>query len=249
LLEWVNKLHPIEDTQFCTEATGSYHYNLAEFLYNAGLIVSVINPLQIKRFRESKLVRQKTDKSDALVIASFCEQNNPIIWKPKTRETMELTQVNHHINNLKKDLISWKNRLEKNIVVFEVKDSILKKIEELEKEIKIFEEKAKQIINNHQNLSESYRNLTGITGVGERMATTISSEIPDVSNFQNAGQYAAYVGITPSHFQSETSVFQSGTSVRGKSHISRIGNQCVRKTLFMAALVVKQHNKYWGCPR
>jgi transposase len=47
------------------------------------------------------------------------------------------------------------------------------------------------------------------------------------------------LGITPSHFQ-------SGTSVKGKSHISRLGSSKIRKTLYMSALVVKNHNSHFA---
>ena len=59
------------------EATGHYSEPIAEFLYNAGYRVSVVNPFPIKAFRMSKMIRQKTDRSDSEVIARFCLQNNP----------------------------------------------------------------------------------------------------------------------------------------------------------------------------
>ncbi len=47
------------------EATGYYHYRLAQFLYKNGAEVSVVNPLSVKRFIQMKLAKVKTDKSDA----------------------------------------------------------------------------------------------------------------------------------------------------------------------------------------
>ena len=47
------------------EATGYYHYLLAQFLYGSGIRVSVVNPLSVKRFVQMKLAKVKTDKSDA----------------------------------------------------------------------------------------------------------------------------------------------------------------------------------------
>jgi len=69
------------------------------------------------------------------------------------------------------------------------------------------------------------------------MAQTIVSEMPDVTNFHTAKQFAAYVGVTPSHFQ-------SGSSVKGKSHISKLSSSKIRNVLYMSALVVKNHNQY-----
>ena len=53
------------------EATGNYSNNIAEFLYNNGHEVHVVNPVCIKAFAKSKLIRTKTDAVDALVIAQY----------------------------------------------------------------------------------------------------------------------------------------------------------------------------------
>ena len=53
------------------EATGYYHYRLAQFLYKNGVMVSVVNPLSIKRFIQMKLAKVKTDKSDAKAICEY----------------------------------------------------------------------------------------------------------------------------------------------------------------------------------
>ena len=46
---------------------------------------------------------------------------------------------------------------------------------------------------------------------------------------------AAYAGLNPSHHT-------SGTSVKGKSHLSKMGNAEIRKALYMPALVAMKHN-------
>ena len=61
----------------CLEATGQYGEAVAEYLYQIGYQVSVVNPARIKRYGESKLHRNKTDKADAALIAEFCQKENP----------------------------------------------------------------------------------------------------------------------------------------------------------------------------
>jgi len=53
------------------EAMGYYHYRLARFLYKNNVVVSVVNPLSVKRFIQMKLAKVKTDKSDARQSASM----------------------------------------------------------------------------------------------------------------------------------------------------------------------------------
>jgi hypothetical protein len=63
--------------------------------------------------------------------------------------------------------------------------------------------------------------------------------MPDVNLFENVKQFAAFIGVTPFHFL-------SGTSVKGESYITRPGSPKIRKTLYMSALVVKNHNPHFA---
>ncbi|WP_230408759.1 IS110 family transposase, partial [Undibacterium flavidum] len=55
----------------CMEATGIYWEAVAHYFAEQKFPVSVINPAQIKAFGASRLVRTKTDKVDAQLIAEF----------------------------------------------------------------------------------------------------------------------------------------------------------------------------------
>ena len=57
------------------EATGYYHYRLAQYLFKQGVLVSVVNPLSVKRFIQMKLAKVKTDKSDAKAICEYGQMN------------------------------------------------------------------------------------------------------------------------------------------------------------------------------
>jgi transposase len=72
--------------------------------------------------------------------------------------------------------------------------------------------------------------------VGLGTACCILAEAPTPENFNNAKQYAAFFGVTPRHFE-------SGSSVKKGSHLSKIGSRHARKTLFMASVSVKNHNE------
>lgn len=50
------------------EATGCYHFRLAYYLQENSSLVSVENPLSVKRFIQMKLSKIKTDKSDSKMI-------------------------------------------------------------------------------------------------------------------------------------------------------------------------------------
>ncbi len=108
---WIS-LNNTDDPHFCLESTGCYSEGVAEFFYKLGLKVSVVNLLQIKAFRNTKLIRQKTDSVDVQVISEFCLLNNPTLWKSKSSEQKELHNINVRISALKAEANRASNALE-----------------------------------------------------------------------------------------------------------------------------------------
>ncbi|MBN6742918.1 transposase [Acidithiobacillus sp. MC6.1] len=64
------------------ETTGVYGRDLAHFLVQQRLLVSVVNPAQIHAFGRTELNRAKTDKADARLIARYCQMRRPAPWAP-----------------------------------------------------------------------------------------------------------------------------------------------------------------------
>ena len=237
LRNWISK-NNIKNPHICMESTGCYSEGVAEFFHELGFKVSVVNPLRIKAFRNSKLIRQKTDSVDAQVIAEFCLLNNPAPWTPTSPERKELHNINVRISALKAEVNRSSNALENENLSKLIQKSIHDEIKFLKKQVALLEDEAQKIINSNQHLKEQFDRITEIKGVGEKLALAIIADMPDVSNFQKSGQFSAFAGVSPAHFQ-------SGSSVRGKSHISRLGSKSIRKVLYMSALVVKNRNPYF----
>ena len=62
------------------EATGYYHYRLAQYLYEHGHCVSVVNPLSVMRFIQMKLSKVKTHKSDARAIREYAQVHEVLLY-------------------------------------------------------------------------------------------------------------------------------------------------------------------------
>jgi len=75
------------------EATGYYHYCLAQYLYQQGYMVSVVNPLSVKHFIEMKLSKIKTDKSDAKAICEYAVMNEVPLYTAKDKSQAECLQL------------------------------------------------------------------------------------------------------------------------------------------------------------
>ena len=94
------------------EASGVYYLNLAVFLHQQGVTVSVANPLSVRRFCQIQLVRTKTDKKDAAMIASYGEMVQPKIWHPEEKHIMEMRDILTALEGFEKQITIMRKQLE-----------------------------------------------------------------------------------------------------------------------------------------
>ena len=118
----------------CMEATGTYWEAVAEHLAaRPDCRVSVINPAQIKAFGASQLIRSKTDKVDAKLIAQFCAERRPDPWVPATPAEQALRALVLRLDALQSMRIQESNRLE--VARPTVRDGIVSHLKWLDEEI------------------------------------------------------------------------------------------------------------------
>jgi transposase len=225
--------HGAERVHACLEATGTYGDALAAHLYHAGHIVSLVNPARIKGFGQSELSRTKTDKADAQLIARFCSAMQPAPWQPPSPEVKELQALVRRLEALNDMLDQERNRLD--TADGSVRNSIMRVIAHLEQESKATRTLIHDHIDHHPHLRGKRDLLESIPGIGPGTSAMILAEFGDVSRFHDAGQMASFCGLTPRHRQ-------SGSSVRGRSMISKTGSSRIRKALFMPALTAMRYN-------
>ncbi len=231
LIAWTQKL-PGDQCHYCMESTGKYGDALALFLYNATHTVSIVNPAKIKHFMQSQLSRNKTDSVDSKFIRYYTELFSPAAWSPLPSETQELQALVKRRDSLKNMLLQEGNRLE-NVEVI-IKKSIDDHIDYLKKEIKATEEKIEQHINNYAALKKNAELLKSIPGIGEVTTSKALAFFGNVTQFDNAKQVAAFIGLNPQHAQSGTSL--------NYCHISKTGDAELRKMFYMPALVAIQRD-------
>jgi prevent-host-death family protein len=99
-------------TRVCMEATGPYSEAVATTLCDAGWFVSVVNPSRVKGFAQSEMVRNKTDKADAALLARFEQAMKPEAWIPPAQEVRELRALVDRLQALKEMQQQEANRLE-----------------------------------------------------------------------------------------------------------------------------------------
>lgn len=220
----------------CMEATGVYWEAVAQYLSEADMRVSVINPAQIKAFGASRLVRTKTDKVDAQLIAEFCFERAPEIWIAPSPAEQELRAMVLRLDALQNMRTQESNRLE--VARDTVKSDIEKHIDWLEVEIKTLAKRIKDHTKNDPDLKDKEALLNSIPGLGERTIAIILSYYADLARFKNARQATAFAGLDPRHHE-------SGTSVKAKPRMSKVGHTFIRKALYMPAMVTL-YKTDWG---
>jgi len=228
LVIWLNS-HQAGSLHVCLEATGSYGEALALYLFDAGYRVSVVNPAAVKAFAASRLTRTKTDKVDAELIARFCLVHEPQAWQPPAPAVRELQALVRRLESLIEMRVSEENRLSSGVSIEAVRDSLEEHIAYLVAEIKQTELLIREHINNHPNLKQKSDLLDSIPGIGATTAARLLAEITDFTQYQSARQVAAYAGLVPRERR-------SGSSVRGRTCLSKIGNARLRKALYFPAM-------------
>lgn len=221
-----NKVHA------CMEATGTYGEALSLYLADQGHMVSVVNPVRIKGFGISMMQRNKTDKSDARVIARFCEAMTPSAWTPPSQEMRDLRALVRRLHALQEMYQAEQNRLY--VAPERVKSDIEEHLAQLELKIKKIKDEIRQHLDDHPDLRDQRDLLDSIPGVGEAMINSILSLFIRVQDFGSAREFASHIGVSPK-------VRQSG-KWQGKTKMCKTGDARLRKALYMPAVVSLRHN-------
>jgi transposase len=228
LSDWLRR-QGIKRVHACLEATGTYGDSLATYLHGQEHVVSIVNPAAIKAYAQSHLSRTKTDRVDAALIAGFCGERRPPAWHPLEREAQELQALVRRLDSLVEMRTAEENRLSSGITVEAVRASVEELIAHLSEQIKRTEALIREHINNHPGLRRQRELLDTIPGIGETTAAALLAEVPDFSQYRSARQVAAFAGLVPRERQ-------SGSSVRGRVRLSKIGNSRLRKALYFPAI-------------
>lgn len=238
LIDWLGRSKvPLAGMHVCMEATGVYYEALAFALHDAGLQVSVVNPACIKGFAQTENLRNKNDAVDAALIARYCSRMTPAVWTPPPLEQRQLRAWTVRVDALKDIRQQEQNRLEAHTVsgMAEVAAHVSEHISWLDAEIKKLEHDIDDHIDRHPGLKKDAELIESIPGIGATTVAKVLGHIGDVRRFASAKAFAAFLGVTP---RQRT----SGSSVRGRTMMSRTGHTSMRAALYMPAIVAKRHN-------
>lgn len=220
------------------EASGPYYLKLATFLHDKKVEVSVINPLVIRRFSQMRMMRAKTDKKDAVMIAEYGKTETPKIWEPEESYVLELKQMQAYVEQMNKSrtgFIRQQEAFKQNPVkCLTMNKSIAKMVNTIAKEIASMEIKMEGLVRKHHQ--KLFDQMQSIPGLGKKTSMQLIVLSGGFTKFENAKQLSSYVGLSPR-------IFESGTSVKGKAKICKMGMGRVRAMLYVCAWTAKKCNK------
>lgn len=227
LSDWLKQRGAIACHVAC-EATGTYWEGVSLWLHERGHVVSVLNPAQVHAYAQSHLSRTKTDRQDAKLIVQFCAERCPPAWTPPPAQERELLALVRDLQALQAMRIAESNRLPTAHV--SIQPRIERHLAFLDAEMETMLKRIKDHIRNHPDLKQRRDLLDSIPALGDKTIPWLLAYLSDGQRFAGSKQAVAFAGLNPRHWE-------SGSSVKGKSRISKIGQSDLRHALYMPAMV------------
>lgn len=228
------------DVHVCMEATGVYHEQLALFLHDHEVAVSVVNPLLVKKFVESEGVRSKTDSADAKALARYADRTQPELWQAPSPGVRKLQALVARLETLKEMRQAEANRLD--VAHDAVRPSLLEVISQLDAGIEELRRQIRQTIDDDPDLSARRGLLETIPGLGDKTIPQLLAYIGRPERFKSVKALIAYAGLAPL-------IQQSGTSLNKKRGTHPLGKDALRRALYFPAMVAGKHNpviaRFW----
>jgi transposase len=225
-------------TQCVMESTGTYHLHLATFLHEREIDVSVVNPLAVKRFSQALMLRTKTDRADSLLLVEYGERITPPLWKVPEDGYVKIRQLMWLSEQLTQQEVAMSNQLEAlhHSVVQDpfVMTTLEKRICQVKVDRKDAERRMEALAVALEK--ESFTHLTGIPGIGRKTAVVLLAVSGGMKEFESSKQLSSYFGLCPR-------ICDSGSSVKGKARICKMGMSSIRKLLYLCSLSAIRCNR------
>lgn len=243
LMAWIRKQKiNTADTMIVMEHTGLYSYRLEQFLHGKEISFTKVSALAIKR--SMGLVRGKNDKVDAIRIARYgSEKKDSLVGQRPVDKALERLQMlhttrDHLVRNRAGIIRSVKEYrdscgLKKDDIIMRSQCNMIKAYD---REIRKLDDDIAAILQSEATLRQNDQLLQSITSVGKVVSVAAIIKTGNFTKFTDARKFASYCGTAP--FENT-----SGTSIRGKTKVSKLRDKQMNRLLDMAAKSAIQYDK------
>lgn len=214
----------------CMEHTGIYGFDFCLFLEENHMDYNMSSPVHVSRSLGFK--RGKNDRIDSFRLSWYCYtfRDSLPLHQMKESTVIGLRDLMNEHKLYVRQLSTHKAYLtehQKRSSSPAYERSSASKLY-FEKQIAAIEKQLEELICSDQAFYTNYKLLTSIKGIGIINALNAIVLTNNFNSFQNARQYACYLGIAP--FEHE-----SGSSIRGRTRVSRAGAKQQKADLSQAA--------------
>lgn len=224
---------------FLMEATGVYYENLAHHLYKIKKTVHVVLPNTSKHYFSSLNIKTKTDMVDARILSQFGAERIHKPWSPPPTALLQLRNLTRYYVQLQEQKTALGNIKHSKDCSHDIQSFIIKSnkglITEIDKQIAKCLAEIKRLIELDKELKRRINKLSTIKGIGLITMVTILAETMGFEQFSSAKQLVSYAGY-------DVVQRESGTSIKGKTRISKKGNRYIRNALYFPAMVACRYN-------
>ena len=222
---------------FVMESTGVYQLPFCFFLESKKARYSVVNALQIKRYIQMKLERNKTDKKDAFHICMYGVDHGARRNIINSHLYFECRAINNAIETITTEITSFKNKLHA-LSKLDIDSKVIvtgykKILRELQAELKKFEVELYKKLEAWQ--PALVKQVRSVVGIGKRATAILIVATQGFKHTETYQQLISYAGLSPREYS-------SGSNIRGKVRICKQGGSLMRHTLYMCALNAKETN-------
>jgi len=184
------------------------------------------------------LERNKTDRKDAKWLFRFGMEREATMWQIPAETGLKCTQLMALLDLYTRQLTMIHNQLHALEQVPVLCKEAVKSLEttkrHLQKEVKRLEAQLELYLEHWQ--AKQLKNVASIPGLGKRAVALLIVYTDGFTKINNYRQLIALAGLAPREHT-------SGTTIRGKKGICKMGNGHLRNVLYMCSLSAIRHNK------
>lgn len=226
-----------ERVQWVVEPTGGYELPLVTFAHDQNWSISLPNPRQVRQWAQGTGHRAKTDRQAAWLLARFGAAQQPTPHRPLALEVSELDSLLQRRQDLEQMIQQEKNRLGALEARPGIAAPVITNLEQVLQALQDALQAVEQSIADHQqqytHLQDDAQRLLALPGIGRKVVLPLLVQLHRWQTL-TAGQgstkgLTAFIGLDPQPYE-------SGSSVRKRSSISKMGNATLRRLLYMGAL-------------
>ena len=241
--KWIEKKRVLGvEVRMTLEATGIYHENLTHFLAAQGYYVSVVLPNQSKAYAKSLNQKSKTDKEDARMLGQMGIERDLSQWESISPKMLVIKQLTRDRVSLLDEKIAISNKLHALDHSYEPNKNVIKRMKQrlnlVKKQIKQVENEIALVVQQDVVLKEKIERICKVKGLGLITVAVIVAETNGFTLFTSRSQLISYAGY-------DVVERQSGSSVKGKTRISKKGNRYIRRALYFPAISIVKHEPHF----